>query len=176
MQLYTIDDTKRTSLRTKSVDIRCNNKHNKHGEFVQRPGIIMVSASAQRTNWDHNKSSTRNGKKKKRKKNSMQIFFVERMHLLRKVRPTQRPRQLIPQPPLILPRPLPRKLDLPPTQIIQQPHIRLDQHRQPARPHNQVRIHKRQPKVLHHIRDLPPSQNPSTQLPNIQKNQKHHSQ
>lgn len=85
---------------------------------------------------------------------SMQILLIQRMHLPRQIWPIQTRRQLRLQPLLILPRPLPRKLHLPPTKVIQQPHIRLDEDREPARPDDEVRVDERQSEVLHDVGDL----------------------
>ena len=99
----------------------------------------------------------------------VQVLLVQRMHLLREVRPVQRTRELVlhpcvPLPPIALSpgaderalAALPGELDLPPEQVVQQPHVRLDQHRQPARAHDEVRVDERDPEVLHHVRDLFP--------------------
>jgi len=75
------------------------------------------------------------------------------MHLSRQIRPAQRLRKLLPQLSLVTRSALTRQLDLPPQQIIQQPHVRLDQHRQPSTAHHQIRLHQTQPKMLHHICD-----------------------
>ena len=84
---------------------------------------------------------------------STQIFFVQRMDLPRQIRPTQRLPQFLPQPPFVSARSFPRQPHLPPQQIIQQPHVGLDQHGQSTAAHDQIRFYKTQPEVLHHVRD-----------------------
>jgi hypothetical protein len=61
----------------------------------------------------------------------MEVFLVEGVNFFREVRPTQGSCELFPELGLIFARTFLRQLDLPATKIIQQPHVRLDQDRQP---------------------------------------------
>ena len=50
--------------------------------------------------------------------------------------------------------PVLNQLELPTKEIVQQPHVRLNQDREPPRTNNQIRVHKRDFEVLHHIGNL----------------------
>ena len=100
----------------------------------------------------------------------MQILFVQRVDSPGQIRPVQAPAQPLSKLILVnlnlggfvdalsfsgLPlAPLLDQLELPTEEVIQQPHIRLYQNREPPRTNNQVRVHERDPKVFHNIGDL----------------------
>ena len=46
------------------------------------------------------------------------------------------------------------EFDLPPAQVVQQAHVRLDQHRQSSRAHDEIGVDEGKGKMLHHICDL----------------------
>lgn len=50
--------------------------------------------------------------------------------------------------------PLFDQLEFPTEEVIQQSHVRLYQDREPSRTNNQVRVHERYSKMLHHVGDL----------------------
>ena len=84
----------------------------------------------------------------------MQILLIQEVNLFCEIRPVETPSQVVLEPLLILSSPLLREHDFPANEVIKQPHIGLDKHGQPPRPHNKIRIHEWQTEMLHHIGNL----------------------
>lgn len=57
----------------------------------------------------------------------MQVLFVQSMHLAREIRPIEAPRELATQLGDVAFRTIAREFDLPSTEVVQQPHVRLDE-------------------------------------------------
>jgi hypothetical protein len=120
---------------------------NRHGDT-----IICCHVLSAKTEND----MCRRERERKSSYTSVQVLLIEGMDFLCQVRPAQRPGQLLLQFLLIVTRSLARQLDLPRTQVIQQPHIWLNQHRKPSRAHDEICIDKWEVQVFHHIRNLSP--------------------
>ena len=125
---------------------QCCGRGNTYGWMARMDGCQWQGEQERRSFQE--RASERRGQR------SMEVFFIEGMNFLGEVRPAQRPRELFSQPLLAFPSAFSSKLDLPSAQIIQQPHVRLDQYRQPPRAYNQIRIDQRQTKMFHDICNL----------------------
>ena len=84
----------------------------------------------------------------------MQVLFVQPMHLAREVRPIHTPREFTPELDNIAIRAIACEFDLPSTEVIKEAHVRLDKNVEPPRAYDEIRVHKRDPKVLHDVCDL----------------------
>ena len=84
----------------------------------------------------------------------MQVLFVQPMHLAREVRPIHTPGEFTPELDDIAVRAVACELDLPSTEVIKEAHVWLDENVEPPGTYDEVRVHKRDPEVLHDVCDL----------------------
>jgi hypothetical protein len=84
----------------------------------------------------------------------MQILLVEEVDLPREIGPVEGLFEDLPQRRLVVPSTLPRELHFPAAEVIQEAHVRLDEHAQPTGAHDEVCVDQGQLQVLHNVGDL----------------------
>ena len=84
----------------------------------------------------------------------MQVLFVQPMHFACEVRPIHTPGEFTPEFDDIAICAIACELDLPSTEVIKEAHVWLDENVESSGTYDEIRVHKRDPKVLHDVCDL----------------------